>query len=109
MTNKSPKSPCFPMYPSDFFGDPKVRLLDGIERGLYVILLMSMWEYSDTPYLPNDDKKIAKLLQISEKKWKTFKISIFNCLEVTDEKITSPRLLREKEKQIKFREKQAIS
>jgi len=103
-------SPCFPMYPSDFFGDPNVRLMDGHEQAFYAILLMNMWQNAkgkEMPFLPNDDQKLAKLLKISVKDWKKVKNSIFDCLKVSDDKIESPRLSREKAKQDKYRELQA--
>jgi uncharacterized protein YdaU (DUF1376 family) len=109
MTDKK-TSPCFPMYPSDFFGDPNVRLMDGYEQAFYVILLMNMWQNvkgEEMPFLPNDDQKLARLLKISVKDWKKVKNSIFDCLKVSNDKIESPRLSREKLKQDKYRELQS--
>ena len=109
MSNKK-TSPCFPMYPSDFFGDPNVRLMDGHEQAFYAIILMNMWQNAkdkEMPFLPNDDQKLAKLLKISVKDWKKVKNAIFGCLIVTDDKIESQRLSREKAKQDKYRELQS--
>jgi uncharacterized protein YdaU (DUF1376 family) len=103
-------SPCFPMYPSDFFGDPKVRLMDGYEQAFYAVLLMNMWEFREvinSPHLPNDDQKLAKLLKISVKDWLKVKKAIFDCLIVSDDKIESGRLLRENTKQDKYRKSQS--
>jgi uncharacterized protein YdaU (DUF1376 family) len=109
MTEKK-TSPCFPLYPSDFFGDPKVRLMSGEEQAFYVILLMNMWQNAkdkEMPYLPNDDKKIAQLLRIDVRTWRKIRLAVFDCLKVTAEKIESPRLSREKLKQDNYRESQS--
>lgn len=42
------RAPSFPFYAKDWLADPKVRALTNAERGKYIDLLASMWEFSDS-------------------------------------------------------------
>ena len=47
------RAPAFPFYAKDWLADAKVRSLTFAERGKYIDLLASMWDYSDAGcYLP---------------------------------------------------------
>jgi uncharacterized protein YdaU (DUF1376 family) len=102
------KSPCFPFYPSDFFGDIKVRIMTGEEQAFYMLLLANIWEY-DTQYsIPNDTKIIATLLKISEEKFLSISEKILDCFQQKDNRLISNRLRRERAKQDKYRKAQSI-
>ena len=97
------KSPCFPMYPSDFYGDPKVRIMSSDAKAYYALLLMNMWDY-DTQYsMPSDDATIAKILEINLEKWMKLREEIFLCFTEKNGRIISRRLKQEKDKQVKYR------
>jgi len=47
------RAPAFPFYAKDWLSDAKVRSLSNAERGKYIDLLASMWEYGDAGcYIP---------------------------------------------------------
>lgn len=47
------RAPAFPFYAKDWLADAKVRSLTYAERGRYIDLLATMWDYSDAGcYLP---------------------------------------------------------
>jgi uncharacterized protein YdaU (DUF1376 family) len=103
------KAPCYQRYPSDFFGDTKVRIMSSDARAYYSLLLDCIWDY-DTQYsIPNDDDLISKLLVIDTHKWLSFSQEIISCLQVKSGRLVSSRLKREKEKQDKFRKRQSIN
>lgn len=102
------KSPCFPFYPSDFFGDVKVRVMTGEEQAFYLLLLANIWEFDSQISIPNDAKVISTLLKISEEKWETISGKILACLEEKNGRLLSKRLKREKDKQDNYRKQQSI-
>lgn len=102
------KSPCFPFYPSDFFGDVKVRIMTGEEQAFYMLLLANMWEFDTQFSIPNDPKIIANLLKISEEKWEAISGKILACFEQKNGCLVSKRLKKEKEKQDNYRKQQSI-
>ena len=102
------KAPCYQRYPSDFFGDTKVRIMSSDARAYYSLLLDCIWDF-DTQYsIPNDDELISKLLVIDVNRWQSFSQEIISCLQVKNGRLVSDRLKREKEKQDKFRKLQSI-
>ena len=95
------------MYPSDFYGDPKVRIMSPDAKAYYALLLMNIWDY-DTQYsMPSDDATIAKILEINLEKWMKLREEIFLCFTEKNGRITSHRLKQEKDKQVKYRKTQS--
>jgi len=102
------KAPCYQRYPSDFFGDSKVRIMSSDARAYYSLLLDCIWDF-DTQYsIPNDDDLISKLLCIDIIRWQKISQEIISCLQVKSGRLISCRLKREKEKQDKYRKLQSI-
>ena len=96
------KAPAFKMYPSDFFGNPKVRLMSGEAQAFYALLLLNLWDY-DTQYsIPDDDELIAKLLKVSLDFWKKLRLEIISALETRKGRLISLRLKEEKSKIDKY-------
>ncbi|WP_188055456.1 DUF1376 domain-containing protein [Oryzomonas rubra] len=56
-----------PMYFSEIFADVRMNWLTTEEQGVFLILLGRMW--SNENELPNDDDLIAKLMNMSKRKW----------------------------------------
>lgn len=98
------QSPCFPMYPSDFFGDPMVRIMTGDGQAFYALLIMNMWELTSQYSIQDDDDFIASLLKIEKSRWfSEIKPQVLKCLKCENGFLVSPRLKREKEKQDRYR------
>lgn len=97
------KLPFMKFYPTDWRMNKKVRRLTLEEKGCYLELLIELWT-SDEPYLPNDPKTIAQLLQISAKKfekfWKIFQKNGEEIFKLTEDGkyFFQERLLNEWEK-----------
>jgi uncharacterized protein YdaU (DUF1376 family) len=104
------KSPSFQFYPSDFFGDPKVRLMSADAKAFYALLLLNIWEYDTQFSIPDDPELIARLLEIAPKRWLLLReeiVKFSSAVRVTrNARLLSPRLKAEKEKADKFRESQ---
>jgi len=101
------KSPCFPLYPSDFFGDIKVRIMTGEEQAFYLLLLANIWEYDTQFSIPDDPKIICTLLKISEEKFLTISPKILDCFQRKNGRLVSKRLKHEKDKQDNYRKLQS--
>lgn len=84
-------------YPSDFFGDNNVALMNGWEQGVYICLLMRMWGTPEQYKIPHDDGIISRLLTLTIDEWKTVKPAIMRCLTEQDGYLISCRLQKEKE------------
>jgi uncharacterized protein YdaU (DUF1376 family) len=102
MEENKNKPPAFQFYVKDWLSDMNVRLMPLEVKGAYIELLSVCWNEG---YLPKNDKKIAKILQISEKKYqKKFKIFLekhFFEDEKNSEFLINKRLKSERDKQIK--------
>jgi hypothetical protein len=96
------KSPCFPFYPSDFFGDINVRVMPPDAQAFYLLLLANIWDY-DTQYsIPDDMDLISTLLGIDRNRLDILFQFIRPCFLVVKGRLISKRLKREKEKQDKY-------
>lgn len=62
------KLPFMRVFPKDFFGDAKVVALSTEERGVYMLLLMRMWQ--NQAWISADDRIIARLLDMDLRRWK---------------------------------------
>ena len=93
------RAPAFPFYAKDWLADAKVRSLTFAERGKYIDLLATMWDYSDAGcYLPRKaaerlyGKAFVKLIADNG-------TSPLACEDMYDEPhIFSNRLLQESQK-----------
>lgn len=59
--------PFMQLYVSDFLGDTLALSTEQI--GAYLLLLMAMWNAKGT--LPDDDAKLARIVRMSVKKWRS--------------------------------------
>jgi len=101
------KSPCFPFYPSDFFGDVKVRIMSPDAQAFYALLLLNIWEY-DTQYsIPDDENLISNLLGIDVHRLGILLAEMRPCFLTVRGRLISKRLKREKTKQDNYRKQQS--
>jgi len=96
----SGKSPSFQFYPQDWLSSPRVMLMKPDERGAYIQLLCYDWTNDG---IPNDDEELAILSGFNGSLTKVK--GCFNKHPTKDNYLTNERLLSEREKQRKWREK----
>lgn len=80
-------------YVADYLGD--TRHLTTEQHGAYILLLMSMWRAGG--YLPNDDKKLARLCGCTGSRWSKIRAEVMDFFSLHGEQITQKRLLSELE------------
>lgn len=82
-----------PLYIGDYLGD--TSHLSTLEHGAYLLLLMAMWRAGGK--LPNDDKRLARLAQMSDDEWAEIKATIreFFSTDAQRTLLFSSRLVRE--------------
>ena len=78
-------------FPDTILADTSWLTLE--ESGAYRILLDNMW--INGTWLPDDDKKIARLLRVSPRKWQTIKSNIAHLFFYKDGQFTQKRLAAE--------------
>lgn len=99
-TQKMGKSPAFQLYAADFYMDTSGWTNE--EIGIYLRLLLTEWINGP---LPNDHTKLAKIAQISQKKFKnSFKIISKKFIQDGNGNLFNKRLEDEREKQRKYRD-----
>ena len=102
----SVKSPSFQFYPGDFLSDANVLVMSMAERGAYITLLCVCWQQGS---LPNDMTRLSKLcgvpLSAFRKLWPALKPCFRSTKEYTS--LIHPRLDRERQKQLEFRQRQS--
>jgi uncharacterized protein YdaU (DUF1376 family) len=64
------------------------------EHGAYFLLLLAAWRQDDCG-LPNDDRKLARIVGLSTKKWSSVKVTIMEFWTVEGDRIYQQRLRRE--------------
>lgn len=97
------KAPAVQWYPGDWLSDPRVRCLTRAERADYFDLLNYMWMEEDCG-LPSDLMTLSRMLGYEEGKNQLENIiKLFIAHPTKKEKITQKRLLKEREKQKKFK------
>lgn len=57
-------TPWMPLYVADYLAD--TRRLSTVEHGAYMLLIMDYWRIGG---LPNDDRKLARIVGLSESEW----------------------------------------
>lgn len=101
------KSPAFQFYPSDWLSDFNVQLMTLEQKGSYIDLLCHDWKNDGIP-----SSAIAQLSGLKDK-WEDEENSIlrscFMAHPCDSHKLTNKRLLKERQKQEKFREERSIS
>jgi uncharacterized protein YdaU (DUF1376 family) len=94
-SNKQEKKlPYMKFFPSDYL--TATAMLDHREKGVYTDLLFQMW--LNDGWLPNDDKKIARLLSTTPTKWKKLKENLQNFFDFHPDFFTQKRISRDLKK-----------
>lgn len=86
--------PAFPFYATDFLSDAPVMAMTLEERGAYITLMCVAWTEQG---IPDDHKKLAKLLRVSTRKF----AEIWEAMEVCWEASGSGRLVSPKMERIR--------
>jgi uncharacterized protein YdaU (DUF1376 family) len=86
--------PFMQLYVSDFIGD--TLHLSTEQIGAYMLLLMAMWNADGS--LPNDDAKLARVVRMSVKKWRSISDDLLSFFVISDETIRHNRLTKELQK-----------
>jgi uncharacterized protein YdaU (DUF1376 family) len=84
--------PSLPLFTDAYFGDTKHLSCE--EHGAYLQLLMIAWR-SPGCCVPDDDRKIARMINISVKRWLSIKPTVMAFWTLTDGVWTQARLNRE--------------
>ena len=90
--------PYMPLYISDYLAD--TAHLTTLEHGIYLLLIMNYWQTGKP--LPNNDKKLARIVHLSSRKFSKMKPTVTEFFSITDTEWRHERI--EKELAI-FREK----
>ncbi len=99
------KSPAFQFYPDSWLSSTDIHLMSPAEEGAYIRLLCHSWLQPDCG-LPADDDSLAALSRLG-KTWPRSADKIRSKFEERDGRIYNARLLEERAKQAKWREKSA--
>lgn len=82
--------PAFQFYATDFLSDGPVIAMSLEERGAYITMLCVAWTEQG---LPNDHKRLAKLLRVSTRKFADIWESMEVCWQVDDSgRLVSPKM-----------------
>lgn len=82
--------PAFQFYATDFLSDAPVMAMTLEERGAYITLLCIAWTEQG---IPDDHKKLAKVLRVSARKFAEIWESMEVCWEADGNgRLTSPRM-----------------
>lgn len=88
--------PFMQLYVSDYLGD--TRHLSCEQHGAYLLLLMTMWNADGS--LPDDDTKLARIVGLSVKRWRTIRPEILSFFSVSEGTVTHGRLIKELQKSV---------
>jgi uncharacterized protein YdaU (DUF1376 family) len=87
-------SPAYiPLFPADYLGD--TQHLSTEEHGAYLLLMMTAWTQDDCG-LPDDDRKLARIVRLSLRKWKLMRPTMLEFWTVRDGRWSNPRLSKER-------------
>lgn len=81
-------APFMQLYIADYLGD--TRHLTTEQHGAYLLLLMTMWRADGR--LPNDDKKLARIVGSTASRWAKIKGDVLAFFEVDGDELTNRRL-----------------
>ena len=97
------KAPAFQFYADDWLGSTKIALMTPAEEGAYIRLLAHAWNSHDCA-IPGDDETLAVLSRLGPK-WMRSKHRILSCFRKRkDGRYVNARLLKERAKQLNYRE-----
>lgn len=101
------RSPAFQFYPKDFLTDSNVVVMSLQERGAYITLICQCWIEGD---IPADPARLSRLCGVPiasfRKLWPAL-APCFRPLRRDADRLVHPRLERERQKQIEFRDGQS--
>jgi uncharacterized protein YdaU (DUF1376 family) len=83
--------PFMQLYVSDYLGD--TRHLSCEQHGAYMLLLMTMWNAGGK--LPDDDTKLARIVCLSVKKWRSIREDVLSFFEVSGGVLSHNRMTKE--------------
>ena len=86
--------PFMQLYVSDYLGD--TQALSCEQHGAYLLLLMSMWNAGGS--LPNDERKLARIVRLSLKKWRAIADDVLAFFDIETETISHNRMTKELQK-----------
>lgn len=87
-------NPFMQLYVADYLGD--TRHLTTEQHGAYLLLLMTMWRADGV--LPNDDKKLARIVGCTSSRWARIKDEVLEFFVLEDGVLTNARLKLELKK-----------
>lgn len=93
-------APAFQFYPKDLLTDENWLAMTFAAKGAYWQLLSTCWLQGS---LPSDTKKLARMLVLSDRKFKSLWEQIAPCFQEVGDRLVHPRLEKEREKQAKRR------
>lgn len=101
------KSPAFQFYPNDWLSSPRIAMMTPAQEGAYIRLLAYAWNDPDCG-IPDDDKVLAHLSRLGDGWFDGGSLLVKGCFShhpTVPGKLVNFRLLSEREKQVKWREK----
>ena len=87
-------TPFLQLYPADYLA--KTMDLTTEQHGAYLLILMTMWQHDAK--LPNDPVKLARIARMTPAKFRPVWAEISRFFLVEGDKITNPRLTKERKK-----------
>jgi len=83
--------PFMPLYVADYLSD--AAHLSTLEHGAYLLLIMTYWQKGES--LPNDDKKLARIVRMGPREWAKARPVLSEFFEVTCDKWVHKRVEKE--------------
>jgi uncharacterized protein YdaU (DUF1376 family) len=84
-------APFMPLYVADYMAD--TAHLTTVEHGAYLLLIMTYWQRGEA--LPDDDKKLSRIVGLQGRNWKRVRAEIEPFFEVRDSKWMHQRIERQ--------------
>lgn len=84
-------APAMPLFPDSYLAD--TTHLSTEEHGAYLLLLMAMWRRNGT--VPNDDKDLARIVGLTQRKWLQIKVRLMPFLSIENGTLSQKRLQKE--------------
>ena len=98
-------TPFMQLYPADYLA--KTMDLTTEQHGAYLLILMTMWQHDAK--LPNDPVKLARIARMTPAKFRSVWGEIGRFFQVEGDKITNPRLTKERKKAAEKSSKRAAA